>query len=430
MKSPLDIDKTAERYNLDEELKARLMRFDDFVWQDCSIESLEQLVAFEREFQSLDRGFDFLYDNEMGEFGAVDMNCGPMILLSRGRFQQLAGGDEPDEVAQAFMAAGLTDLETVVVRTFIADLSEMYRFDAYYYGVPPFVRSVCDVLNRALGKMPVYNETVVRACNEYDRADFKVGDIFRPGFCLTTSADLTWENPDENRYRIRPLAEGSKAWAIYKVYDKGEFQVNFLQDAAFRVTAINDWGNGKKEIVFEEIMEKMPENKIVYHISQKKYQPGDIISIRDFDGDSYYHQSLPPDYKAVNEFLSEGRPTDMPARKLCIYAFDDMAYCVYFRKNELHDGKELHLYKCLMKEASGHPMILVGKIEKAEGSKREELRKEYWHPINNWKLLEYLTEEIRILEEIPITDQLKSSIVKSHSDYMQDYDTANKLLEK
>ena len=63
MKSPLDIDKTAERYDLDEELKARLMRFDDFVWQDCSIESLEQLVAFEREFQSLDRGFDFLYDN-------------------------------------------------------------------------------------------------------------------------------------------------------------------------------------------------------------------------------------------------------------------------------------------------------------------------------------------------------------------------------
>lgn len=108
-----------------------------------------------------------------------------------------------------------------------------------------------------------------------------------------------------------------------------------------------------------------------------------------------------------------------------------MAYCVYFRKNELHDGKELHLYKCLMKEASGHPMILVGMIGKAEGSKREELRKEYWQPTKNWKVLEYMAEEIQILEEIAITGNLRrTSMMNGNCDYADDASLANRIIDK
>lgn len=31
---------------------------------------------------------------------------------------------------------------------------------------------------------------------------------------------------------------------------------------------------------------------IVYHITDKEYQPGQIVNINDFDGDSYYHHEL------------------------------------------------------------------------------------------------------------------------------------------
>ena len=49
MQSPLNIDQTVERYNLDEDMKESLIAFDNFIWQDCRIESVEELVAFEKE---------------------------------------------------------------------------------------------------------------------------------------------------------------------------------------------------------------------------------------------------------------------------------------------------------------------------------------------------------------------------------------------
>ncbi len=34
MQSPLNIKQTAERYNLDEDMKSSLIDFDSFIWQD------------------------------------------------------------------------------------------------------------------------------------------------------------------------------------------------------------------------------------------------------------------------------------------------------------------------------------------------------------------------------------------------------------
>ena len=67
MQSPLDIEETAKRYNLDEEMKESLVAFDSFIWQDCRIESVEQLVAFEKDYQHYDKSFGFCYDNDIGE---------------------------------------------------------------------------------------------------------------------------------------------------------------------------------------------------------------------------------------------------------------------------------------------------------------------------------------------------------------------------
>ena len=112
-------------------------------------------------------------------------------------------------------------------------------------------------MNTALSKLPLYHNEVVRDCLEFDNIGFKVGEVFKPGFCLTTSADLNWKVYSDNRYRIKPLQTGdSKARALFLVNFTPEQQVTFLEKACFRIIGINDWGEGKKEYLMEELIEK------------------------------------------------------------------------------------------------------------------------------------------------------------------------------
>lgn len=254
MRSPLNIEETAARYGFNEEpeLKEELIAFDQFIWQDCEINTVEGLFSYEKQYKVLSQGLDFCYDSEVGEFSPVYMRDGEMCLLGKGAFQRTANGK--GELYAKFVEAGLSDLESVVVITFLAEISGLYRKDAYHYGVPPFVQSVCEILNSSISKLPAFTETVVRACNEYDKADFKVGDEFTLSFCLTCSADLTWENTLENRYKITPLdAEHTKARNLFYIRNISEQQVTFLQDAKFRITGISDWGEGKKQFEMQEI---------------------------------------------------------------------------------------------------------------------------------------------------------------------------------
>ena len=255
MQSPLNIDQTVERYNLDEDMKESLIAFDCFIWKDCRIESVEQLVDYEKDYQSFYKSFGFCYDNKIGQFGCVEMNDGLLSLLHKGRFQQFSKGIKEDPVGKDFMAAGLTELEALMIKVFRADLSGLFRLDAYYYRVPPVAQSLCEILNSALEKLPPVSEPLIRKCNEYDKVDFQVGDVFEPGFCLTTSADPTWgDDTSVNLYRITPLNEvQTKARAMYLVNNNAEFQVTFLQDTRFRIVSINGGEEGKKEIVMEEI---------------------------------------------------------------------------------------------------------------------------------------------------------------------------------
>lgn len=254
MKSPLNIEETAARYGLNEasELKDELIAFDQFIWQDCEINTVEDLVAYEKQYQELGKNLDFCYDTEVGEFSPVYMSDGELCLLGKGAFQRTAKGN--GELYAKFLAAGLSELEAVVVITFLAEISGLYRKDAYHYGVPPFVQAVCEILNNGISKLPANTEIVVRACNEYDKADFNIGDEFTPGFCLTCSADLTWENTSENRYKIKPLdAVHTKARNLFCIHNISEQQVTYLQDAKFIITGISDWGEGKKQFEMEEV---------------------------------------------------------------------------------------------------------------------------------------------------------------------------------
>ena len=254
MKSPLNIEETATRYCLNEtpELKEELKAFDQFIWQDCKINTIDDLVAFEKQYQELGMNLDFCYDSEEEEFSPLYMCDGEMCLLGKGAYQRTANGK--GELYAKFVAKGLSDIEAVVAITFLAEISGLYRKDAYHYGIPPFVHAVCEILNSGISKLPVYPDIVVRACNDYDKVDFNVGEVFVPGFCLTCSADLGWENTSENRYKITPLdTEHTKARNLYCIHNISEQQVTFLHDATFHITGISDWGEGKKQIEMQEI---------------------------------------------------------------------------------------------------------------------------------------------------------------------------------
>ena len=257
-KSSLDIEEVKKRYGLDQEMTEQLRAFDAFIWQDNEIHSIDELVAYEKQYQTYSESL-FAYDNDIECFGNVEMEDGSMSLLCKGRFQEMAKGFDEAEYNQAFRDAGLTDLEIIVLRSFLADISEMYRLDAYYIAVPPFAMSLCHILNVGISKLPAFSEWVVRKCHDHDKIDFAVGDVFAPGYMLTTSADHTFAGKSDNKYLIKPLSEGqTKARAIFKIKDNSEQQVTFLQDTQFRITAINDWGEGYKEIVMEEIMSIEP----------------------------------------------------------------------------------------------------------------------------------------------------------------------------
>ncbi len=153
------------------------------------------------------------------------------------------------------MAAGLTELEALLIMAFRADLSGLFRLDAYYYGVPSVAKSLCEILNGALEKLPPASGPLIRKCKEYDRVDFQVGEVYEPNFCLTTSVDPTWgDDTSVSLYRIIPLeAAHTKARAMYLVNNNTEYQVTFLQDARFGIASINDRGEGKKEILMIEL---------------------------------------------------------------------------------------------------------------------------------------------------------------------------------
>lgn len=263
-KSPLDIKETKKRYGLDHEMTEQLRAFDAFVWQDIEIHSINDLVAYENQYQAYCKLFGYVYDTEIGEMCHLEMEDGPLGLICRGRFQEMAKGFDEAEYNQPFRDAGLTDLEIIVLRSFLADISELYRLDAYYFDVPPFTMSLCGILNTGVSKLPTYSEWLVRKCHEHDKIDFVVGDVFSPGYMLTTSADHTFAGKSDNKYLIKPLNDGkTKARAIFKIKDNSEQQVTFLQDAQFRITAINDWGKEYKEIVMEEYMDSVSDDEKV-----------------------------------------------------------------------------------------------------------------------------------------------------------------------
>jgi len=86
MMNPLNIGETVTRHSLDEKLKKQLIALDKHIWQDCQINSVADLSAFEKKYQELRKNFDFCYDTEVNEFAPVYMHDGGVVQIAlRGR---------------------------------------------------------------------------------------------------------------------------------------------------------------------------------------------------------------------------------------------------------------------------------------------------------------------------------------------------------
>ena len=159
----------------------------------------------------------------------------------------------------------------------------------------------------------------------------------------------------------------------------------------------------------------------VFHISKEQYERGQIVDIKNFGEETFYHRNLTENQRNIDNYLSVGKPDGYPERKLCIYAFAKPEYCVYFQMKNICKGGNWYLYRCNMDVFSGHPMFLVGEMEKTGPDRWEVLRNEYWYPNKKWKLLEYLSDKIEIVEEIKVSERLMGlAMTNGASDYADD----------
>lgn len=225
----------------------------DFIFQPYEISSIDDILAFENRYRELVSRTPQVWNEDIGEWCDVDFNDGSLDYLLKGRFSHFAS-DRKSPVGQDFIKHGLTELEALVLSTFLADISGLYRLDSYHYGVPPFVENICRILDNGLSQLPPFEGEVYRRCNEYDKADFTVGEIFAPSFALTTSFEQ-WNDSSENLYIIKTLPqESTKARNIYAVRSIGnEYQVTFMRGARFVVNKVEPWGNGLHSVTMQEI---------------------------------------------------------------------------------------------------------------------------------------------------------------------------------
>lgn len=176
---------------------------------------------------------EMIYNSELGFIYPED----PLWFLGLRRFHSFA--DSLNE--ERFTKYGLTATEAIMLRCLITDLSCVFRKKTPDTEANELIQEMINTLESAITKIPVFEgEVLYRFCNEYDRFDLAIGEVYTAPHSLTTTKDK-WTPDDHTKviYVITPL-EGSKtkAHSLYLLFNNGEQQVNFLTGARFRVDRI------------------------------------------------------------------------------------------------------------------------------------------------------------------------------------------------
>lgn len=164
---------------------------------------------------------------------------------------------------------------------------------------------------------------------------------------------------------------------------------------------------------------------ILYHVSRKVYVVGDVINANEFSNvTEYYEKSEKENKNWIDDYLDSMKPQNAPSRKRVIYAFDSLANCGAFMVNNITD---FNYYKVEMKEPVACPMCLTDNLEENNSEKNATIAKEYWNPTESWKFLEYLSEEMTIVEILPPPNFIE--VASGKMAYGSDRTLSNKLFK-
>lgn len=232
-----------------EEIDRIIERGKAFVYAPFQIKNICDLVDFENKYCQLLSELEFSIGDVSYDFNECELS-----LLSRKPFGKVTSLKR-DELYDKFSEYKLDDIEICIIRSFLQQVSGMYRFDAYSYGLPPFAEEIIRRLQTALAKLPSYgNARVVRQLNDYDTLDLLKNDIYEPCYSMTTSANEKWNDGKGNQYVIISLPkESTKAHSIIFA-NTSEKQVTFLIGAKFLVDDVVKKKDGSRTIFMHEII--------------------------------------------------------------------------------------------------------------------------------------------------------------------------------
>lgn len=211
------------------------------------MKDLNYFLTKEQEYaQEHNDNKDWYYDESIGEFAYKSY---PDDFLAQKPFTRFSKNMENEEIRTMKESYGLSDVEVVVLRCFLGNMSVYFREDTYigFDSIPEVAREMQLILDSVISKAPTHQEGTVlyRFLKEHDQHEFNVGDIFQPSHSVTCTTNK-W-NQDEYTYIITPLStEATKAHDLYKICNHGnENQVNFEKGTKFKVTKVEPKGQYK-----------------------------------------------------------------------------------------------------------------------------------------------------------------------------------------
>lgn len=192
------------------------------------------------------------YDNTIGEFSEYGINDRLNFLSERIISKEKEYIKKPLDKEQF----GLSDAQKVLLHLLYGKYSYIFR-DDYYVDITDFVQNLFDTLDDLVNKAPINSDAILyRFCNEHDRSDMKIGDVFTVPHNLTCT-NYDWEQENrKNVYIITPLKDNkTRAHNLFEICKHGdENQINFLRNTKFRVKDIkNTEGTIYKKFYLEEV---------------------------------------------------------------------------------------------------------------------------------------------------------------------------------
>ena len=142
---------------------------------------------------------------------------------------------------------------------------------------------------------------------------------------------------------------------------------------------------------------------IYYHASKYKYEINKVLSITDYEGDcTYDHNVRSEEQRRVNEIIDSRRPKHVAiSRTKAIYLFDNLCNCRDYAKSILHEDDVVYIYKVQIEGQiyGGYPFCMIKEVYNKLHSHKclDCCISSYWLPRYDWKVLEYMSDKIKIV---------------------------------